>query len=81
MEVIRKCAIKVNAFSENTFYFLKYTLNSIEKLRKLDQSDLYTLLPNKTIIEDYQKKKSKLKNEKDFISFLNFYNQQIALQP
>ncbi len=83
--VIRKDSlfgtIKVNAFSENTFYFLKYTLNSIEKLRKLDQSDLYTLLPNKTIIEDYQKKKSKLKNEKDFISFLNFYNQQIALQP
>lgn len=73
--------IKVNAFSENTFYFLKYTLTSIEKLRKLDQSELYALLPNKAIIEEYQKKKNKLKNEKDFINFLDFYNQQIAIQP
>ena len=73
--------IKVNAFSENTFYFLKYTPTSIEKLRKLDQSELYALLPNKAIIEEYQKKKNKLKNEKDFINFLDFYNQQIAIQP
>lgn len=83
--VIRKDSlfgtIKVNAFSENTFYYLKYTPTSIEKLRKLDQSELYALLPNKTIIEEYQKKINKLKNEKDFIIFLSFYNQQINIQP
>ena len=76
--------IKVNAFSENTFYFLKYTQSSIEKLKKLDPSELFALLPNKTIIESYQnreKKKNKFKNEKDFIDFLNFYNQQSALIP
>lgn len=73
--------IKVNAFSENTFYYLKYTPTSIEKLRKLDQSELYALLPNKSIIETYQKKKSKLKNVKDYIDFLNFYNTQISMQP
>lgn len=73
--------LKVNTFSENKFYFLKYTPTSVEKLRKLDQSELYALLPNKAIIEAYSKKKSKLKNEKDFIDFLNFYNQQLSLLP
>jgi len=76
--------IKVNAFSENTFYFLKYNQSSIEKLKKLDPAELFALLPNKTIIESYQnteKKKNKLKNEKDFIYFLNFYNQQTELIP
>jgi hypothetical protein len=73
--------LKVNTFSENKFYFLKYTPTSVEKLRKLDQSELHALLPNKAIIEAYSKKKSKLKNEKDFIDFLNFYNQQVALLP
>jgi len=81
--VIRKDSlfgtIKVNAFSENTFYYLKYTPTSIEKLRKLDQLELYALLPNKLIIEEYKKKKNKLKNIKDYIEFLNFYNQQISL--
>ena len=73
--------LKVNAFSENSFYFLKYTPTSVEKLRKLDQAELYALLPNKAIIETYSKKKSKLKNEKDFINFLNYYNQQVASLP
>ncbi len=73
--------LKVNTFSENTYYFLKYTPTSVEKLRKLDQAELYALLPNKAIIEDYSKKKSKLKNEKDFIDFLNYYNQQVATLP
>ena len=53
----------------------------MEKLRKLDQAELYALLPNKAIIEEYSKKKSKLKNEKDFINFLNYYNQQVATLP
>jgi len=73
--------LKVNTFSENTYYFLKYTPTSVEKLRKLDQTELYDLLPNKAIIEAYSKKKSKLKNEKDFINFLNHYNQQVAILP
>ena len=73
--------LKVNTFSENTYYFLKYTPTSVEKLRKLDQAELYALLPNKAIIEEYSKKKSKLKNEKDFIDFLNYYNQQVATLP
>ncbi len=81
--VIRKDSlfgtIKINAFSENTFYYLKYTPTSIEKLRKLDQLELYALLPNKLIIEEFKKKKNKLKNIKDYIEFLNFYNQQISL--
>ena len=64
--------MKINKFSPNARFYLKIT-NKVVSLRKLNQEELYAILPNKDLVLNYAKKK--LKNEKDFIDFLKYYNQ------
>lgn len=66
--------MKIYKFSPNAIYFLKIA-NNIMSIRKLDQAELYGLLPNQALVINYTKKK--LKSEKDFIEFLNYYNKGV----
>lgn len=66
--------IKVNKFSPFSIYYIKTGDNSVVALRKLDQEELYQLLPNSTFIGNYKMSKKKLKNEDDFITFIMAYN-------
>ncbi len=65
--------MKIYKFSPNASFYLK-TGNNVISLRKLDQEELYSILPNKELILNYAKNKKKIKSEKDFIDFLNYYN-------
>ncbi len=65
--------LKIYKFSPNASFYLKNGTNVIA-LRKLDQDELYGLLPNKELVLNYSKNKKKLKTENDFIDFLKFYN-------
>jgi hypothetical protein len=65
--------IKINKFSPYSIYYIK-SQNSIVQLGQLDLNEISNLLPNKPVLMAYQKKKRKIKSEKDFIDLLNFYN-------
>ncbi len=65
---------KVIKFSSSVSYYLNKE-NSCERLRKLDQSEIFALLTNKDVVAEYEKNnKQKLRKEKDVIEFLNYYN-------
>ena len=65
--------IKVNKFSPFSIYYIKAE-NSVVLLKKLDQEEIFNLLPNKEFISNYTSKNKKLRSEKDFINFINNYN-------
>jgi hypothetical protein len=66
--------IKITRFSTSATYFLQSGSNC-EKLRNLNQSELFSLLPNKKVIEEFEKSnKKKVHGEKDLLAFLNYYN-------
>jgi hypothetical protein len=66
--------IKVNKFSPFSIYYIKTGTHSVVALRKLDQDELFNLLPNKDFIIIASKGKKKLKSENEFIEFLKEYN-------
>ena len=65
---------KIIKFSSLATYFLN-TKTSCERLKRLDQPEIFALLSNKDIIAEFEKNnKQKLRKEKDVIEFLNYYN-------
>lgn len=65
---------KVIKFSSSANYFLN-TKTSCERLKRLDQAEIFALLSNKDILTEFKKNnKQKLRKEKDVIEFLNYYN-------
>jgi hypothetical protein len=61
-------------FSETNYYFLK-NLEKVERIKKLDDKNILSYLPQSKTFSDWIKANDiDFKKEKDIISFLNYYN-------
>jgi hypothetical protein len=64
-------------FSEMTYYFLK-TGDKVERIKKLDEKSIHSLLPEVSKVRDWIKLNGiDLRKEKDMARLLNYYNSAI----